>query len=523
MNEQTMDLSTSHSYARQPENGLSDNKAELTTMSSDWVANNQLNDTDVKSTDLMNEWQNVCHSMESEIRNKLTLRWLKRIVPASISNNQVCLYVPTPCIHELVKRNYADQLLSLWQRENPSITGLTFQLNPQIEANSITPCTPASLSKTDTTSQSPALVLSGPMKNYASNKVEIQINVDGVSIPCYLDKTHTFDSFVVGSSNEFAYAAARRVAEDPTIAFNPLYLQASVGLGKTHLMHAIAWRIKELYPEQNVLYLSSEQFFQHFIKALSNKNVDSFRKIFRDVDVLMIDDVQFICGKKVSQVEFFNTFNQLIARGKKIILSADTNPMDLQGIEDRLKTRIAQGLVVQIQPTTYELRLGILQQKMKETRVIIPDNVIDFLAKNITSSIRELEGALKRLVAHAELIGTPVNMDTARIVLKDILQVYERNFSVYEIQLATASYYGLRLSDLKSTRRERKIARPRQLAMYLAKQLTALSLPDIGTQFDRDHTTIIHAVRTIEDLLERDKQLVQDKEIIISRLKDGMA
>ena len=214
--------------------------------------------------------------------------------------------------------------------------------------------------------------------------------------------------------------------------------------------------------------------------------------------------------------------HQGIARGKKIILSADTNPMDLQGIEDRIKTRIAQGLVVQMQPTTYELRLGILQKKAEETRVYIPDDVIRYLAKNITASIRELEGSFKRLVAHAELIGTPINMDTARTVLKDILQVYERQFSVMEIQQATADYYGLRLSDLKSNRRERKIARPRQLAMYLAKTLTALSLPDIGSQFGRDHTTIIHAVRTIENLLSRDSQLVKDKDNIMMRMKEGV-
>ena len=195
--------------------------------------------------------------------------------------------------------------------------------------------------------------------------------------------------------------------------------------------------------------------------------------------------------------------------------------MDLVSIEERLKTRIAQGLVVQIQPTTYELRLGILQEKAKKQPVSIPDNVLDFLAKQITASVRELEGALKRLIAHAQMMGTAINMDTTRIVLKDILQVYERQFSVSEIQQMTANYYGLKVTDIMSVRRERKIARPRQLAMYLAKTMTPLSLPEIGSQFGRDHTTIIHAVKTIENLLMRDSQLDHDRENIITRLKEG--
>ncbi len=494
-----------------------------TSTDSAWNVSADKPATDCVLPDLTQEWQTVCRVLEHEIGDKLVIRWLKRITPGKIIDGKVLLYVPSPCIHELVKRNYADQILTLWQRENPEVEGLSFQLSTKTAASASALCAPIAVSKSDTRVESVKQQPVQNIKTYGSGKVEMQINADGEDIPCFLDKSHTFDSFVIGASNEFAAAAARRVAEDNTIAFNPLYIHAPVGLGKTHLMHAIAWRIKEMYPEQNVLYLSSEQFVQRFIKALQDKNTVSFRKLFRNVDVLMIDDLQFIFGKKASQEEFFHTFNQLIACGKKIILSADSNPMDLQGIEDRLKTRIAQGLVVQIQPTTYELRLGILQKKIAESSVIIPDNVIDFLAKNITSSVRELEGALKRLIAHAELIGTPVNMDTARTVLKDILQIYERHFSVYEIQLATAAYYGLRLSDLKSTRRERKIARPRQLAMYLAKQMTALSLPDIGGQFDRDHTTIIHAVRTIEGLLERDLQLATDKENIVMRIKEGMA
>lgn len=462
--------------------------------------------TEQYSEALTNEWITVCGNLEKELGDRLALRWLKRIVPHSIENNQVCLSVPSPCIHELVKQNYADHILSLWQKENPLVGGLKFRL----ETNT------ASCSTESVTLSKPIQTIQ-PIQQ---ERKEIHLEIDGETVPCFLDATHTFDTFVVGKSNEFAYAAARRVAEDESIAFNPLYIHAPVGLGKTHLMHAVAWRIKELYPDKTVLYLSSEQFFQHFIKALRHNNTDSFRDLFRTVDILMIDDVQFIFGKKATQEEFFHTFNTLIARGKKIILSADSNPLDLQGIEDRLKTRIAQGLVVNIQPTSYELRLGILQEKVKSLKIPVPDDVLTFLAQNITASVRELEGALKRVVARAELIGTLINISTTKEVLKDILQVYEKQISVSEIQQKTADYYGLKLSDLNSTRRDRKIARPRQLAMYLSKTLTSLSLPDIGTHFGRDHTTILHAVKTIEGLLKQDTQLVKDKEKIIMLLKE---
>jgi len=288
-------------------------------------------------------------------------------------------------------------------------------------------------------------------------------------------------------------------------------------------MHAIAWRSRELYPDKTVLYLSSEQFFQLYIKAMRTENryenVERFRDIFRSVDVLLIDDIQFICGKKGTQTEFFHTFNALIAEGKKIIISADTSPQDLHGIETRLQTRIAQGLVVDILPPSYELRLGILQEKANSTSIQVPDDVLDFLAKNITSNIRELEGALKRVIAHADLVGGVVNLATTRSILKDLLHTPDRPVSLKEIQYAVCGHYQVSLTDLKSTRRERRIARPRQLAMYLAKALTPVSLPDIGRAFERDHTTVMHAVKTIENLIVRDKQLSSDVDLLTRRLK----
>lgn len=498
------------------------------------------------SQTLTHEWQKVCSYLEKEQGNKLALRLLKRVAVKGMEANEVCLSVPTTCIHEFIKQNYADQLLSLWKQENPLVEKLKFKLASQLNdsfqpepkqevlplevkekeepffqevAKPVLPPVNKPFLRTlsELQKSKPIIVEQQSTKPIVS---ELQLSMDGETVPCILNPANTFETFVVGKSNEFAYAAARKVAEDDSVSFNPLYIHAPAGLGKTHLMHATAWRIKELYPEKTVLYLSSEQFFQHFVKALRYNNTESFHNLFRNVDVLMVDDIQFIFGKKATQEEFFHTFNALVTKGKKVILSSDTNPLDLQ-IDDRLKTRIAQGLVVNIQPTSFELRLGILNEKIKTIKTSVPSDVLEFLSQNITASVRELEGALKRVVARAELIGTPINVETTREILRDILQIYEKQITIADILEVTADYYGLKISDLKSVRRERRIARPRQMAMYLSKLLTSLSLPDIGMHFERDHTTILHAIRTIEDLVAKDEQLQDDLERLSVHLKEG--
>ncbi len=469
-----------------------------------------------EQTNIIGEWEKVYKALEKEVNNRLVMKWLKRSVPEKTESNRICLSFPSPCIEEMIKRNYARQIFDTWKRENPTVEAVDFKViehkNEALTKDSMPISVPLM--------EQPVVV--DKIKRRGTSKVEIDITTDTEIIPCYLDETHTFERFVVGKSNVFAYEAARRVAEDEKDVFNPLYIHSPVGLGKTHLLHAIAWRAKELYPDKNVLYLSSEQFFQHFLKALRNQKTGSFHDLFRAVDILMIDDIQFICGKKATQEAFFHTFNQLIACGKKVVLSSDSHPMDLLEMQERLKTRIAQGLVVHIEPTTYELRLGILREKVQHLPVQISEDVLNFLAKNITGSIRELEGALKRLTAHAQIMGTAINPQTTKTVLKDMLQVYDRQFSVNEIQRVTADYYHIKLSDIQSARRDRKIARPRQMAMYLAKTATALSLPDIGRRFGRDHTTVMHAVKTIENLMSRDKQLCQDKENILMQLREGI-
>ena len=334
-----------------------------------------------------------------------------------------------------------------------------------------------------------------------------------------LDPRYTFANFVVGKPNELAFAVARRAAESEKVAFNPLFLYGGVGLGKTHLMHAIAWHIRQQNPARKVMYLSAEKFMNRFVQALRFRDTISFKEQFRSVDVLMIDDVQFISGKESTQEEFFHTFNALVEDGRQVIVSADKSPTDLEGMEERLRSRLGWGMVADIHPANYELRLGILQSKAEQAQVEISDKVLEFMAHRIVSNVRELEGALNRILAHAMLIGREITIDSTADLLADLLRASSRQISVDVIQKRVAAHYGVRVSEMFSARRARNIARPRQIAMYLAKNLTSLSYPEIGRQFGgRDHTTVMHAVKTIENLIKSDAQLSEDVELIKSIL-----
>jgi chromosomal replication initiator protein len=299
------------------------------------------------------------------------------------------------------------------------------------------------------------------------------------------------------------------------VPFNPLFLYGGVGLGKTHLMHAIAWHIRTQIPARKVIYLSAEKFMYQFIRALRFKSTMDFKDQFRSVDVLMIDDVQFISGKDSTQEEFFHTFNALVDQNRQIVISADKSPSDLEGMEDRMKSRLGWGLVADIHPTTYELRLGILQAKAEQRKAAIPPKVMEFLAHKITSNVRELEGALNRILAHATLVGRTISLESAQEVLHDLLRANDRRITIDEIQKRVAEHYNIRLADMHSARRARAVARPRQVAMFLCKQLTPRSLPEIGRKFGgRDHTTVMHAVRKIEELRATDRTLAEDVELL---------
>jgi chromosomal replication initiator protein len=344
---------------------------------------------------------------------------------------------------------------------------------------------------------------------------------DGLGLP--LEPRYSFESFVVGKSNELAYNAALTVAAPGTPGFNPLFLHGTTGLGKTHLMHAIGNALRQRMPRARIVYMSAEKFMVEFLAALRAKEAIAFKQKLRSVDLLMVDDVQFIAGKESTQEEFFHTMNEIISAGKRLVISADRSPQNLEGIQERILSRMAWGLVADINPADYELRLNILHAKLAalSQSVVVPDDVIEFLARRITANVRELEGALNRVVAYAALTGQAVTLDFARSTLADLLRAHERKLSIDDIQRKVAEHYRLKMSDLLCARRAREVARPRQIAMYLAKKLTPRSLPEIGRRFGgRDHTTVMHAVKRIEELRSADRELDADVALLIRQL-DG--
>ncbi|MGD9637463.1 MAG: chromosomal replication initiator protein DnaA [Alphaproteobacteria bacterium] len=472
---------------------------------------------------LQDQWGQVCGQIKTEIGDAAFESWLKPMTVGSLDGEKLSLCVPTRFMRNWVITHYSDRIRALWCKFNPQIKDIEFLVRPGQAPK-------PRKEKFDSSNIENSLVGNMPVprpepinssnlypaKNKFINRPDSfydNDSNDGISVP--LNPKFTFDNFIIGKSNEFAYAAARRVAESDDIAFNPLFLYSGVGLGKTHLMHAIAWHIKERSPNRTVLCLSAEKFMYKFVKSIRYKDTVSFKEMFRSVDVLMIDDVQFICNKDVTQEEFFHTFNSLIEQGRQIIISADKSPTNLMGIESRLKSRLSSGLVADIHPTNYELRLGILQAKAEQLGVKVPVQVLEFLAHKITSNVRELEGALQRVVAHSQLlVGRTINLLMAQDVLKDLLNAYDRNVTIDEIQRKVAEHFNISIREMHSARRARSVARPRQVAMYLAKQLTSRSLPEIGRKFGRDHTTIMHAIRKIEEICNSDRAFAEDVDLL---------
>lgn len=431
---------------------------------------------------LEEQWNNIQSKLLDEYGEGTYTSWIK---PLSFYDNQgdcLRLAAPTAFVRDWVRNNYASRMKALLQGDNSNQVEVEIIVNP-----------------TQGQQESPT----------------ISSALDAPDIGSNLDPRFTFENFIVGQPNELAHAAARKVAETEAVTFNPLFLYGGVGLGKTHLMHAIAWQIKKSYPKRRVIYLSAEKFMYQFVRALRFKDMVAFKDQFRSVDVLMIDDVQFIGGKESTQEEFFHTFNALVDQNRQIIVSADKSPSDLEGMEERLKSRLGWGLVADIHPTTYELRLGILQAKAELIKASVPEKVLEFLASKISSNVRELEGALTRVIAHATLVGRAITLDTTQDVLRDLLRANDRRVTIDEIQKKVAEYYSIRISDMHSPRRARAVARPRQVAMYLTKILTTRSLPEIGRKFGgRDHTTVLHAVKKIEELMAEEKAICEDIELL---------
>ena len=445
-------------------------------------------------------WPSIKLALRKTVGEAAFTNWINPLELTSVDASKANFATPTKFIGDWVDRNYGDSIKFEFAKHGLDVDRLVFSVNIE---NKIAP---ANKSKKITET-----------KNTKTGSRDLP----GAS----LDPRYTFDNFVVGKPNELAHAAARRVAEGGDVSFNPLFLHGGVGLGKTHLMHAIAWEIKKRDPNAKVLYLSAEQFMYRFVQALRFKDTISFKEMFRSVDVLMVDDVQFIAGKSSTQEEFFHTFNALIDQNKQVIISGDRAPVDMEQLEDRIKSRLQWGLVVDVHPTDYELRLGILQSKQESqarynSTVEVSPGVLEFMAQRISSNVRVLEGALTRLYAFGSLVGRPVTLEMAQESLSDILRATDRKVTIDEIIRKVTDHYGVNLTDMLSARRTRSIARPRQVAMYLSKKLTSKSLPEIGRRFGkRDHTTVIHAVKKIEELQSIDTQIAKDIEILLRMLE----
>ena len=437
-------------------------------------------------------WGEIKNSLVGTVGQNNFANWIEPLEFASLSDGIATFFVPTNFMGDWVQRNFGEKILAVLIKSGAQVAQLKFTV----------PTAPRPAAR-------PAA------KPVATTQTQTD-EVPGAP----LDARFTFDRFVVGKPNELAHAAARRVAEGGEVSFNPLFLYGGVGLGKTHLMHAIAHELLASSPHLRVVYLSAEQFMYRFIQALRDKQMMDFKQLFRSVDVLMVDDVQFIAGKESTQEEFFHTFNALVDQNKQIIISADRAPGEIKDLEDRIKSRLQSGLVVDLHPTDYELRLGILQQKTEQHRakhgdIPLAAGVLEFLAHRISTNVRVLEGALMRLFAFASLVGKEIDLDLTQECLADILREADRKVTIEEIQRKVSEHYNIRLSDLIGPRRVRTIARPRQMAMYLAKQLTSRSLPEIGRRFGgRDHTTVMHGVRKIEELRGTDSQIAEDLEML---------
>lgn len=434
----------------------------------------------------------MCTQLSIQLGTDTVKSWIEPLHLGCIGEDKcVVIYAPTAFVKDRIDNHYLIYINNLWMSLNAEIKGVSIQISQE-----------------------------QPIIEKKLEKSPKKTSTDEKSFDNFLDSRYTFENFVVGKSNELAYTAAMRVAESEHPQFNPLFLYGGVGLGKTHLMHAIAWRVREFFPQKKVVYLSAEKFMYLFIQALRDKEVMSFKDQFRTTDVLMIDDIQFIGGKDNTQEEFFHTFNALVDQNRQIIVSADKSPTDLENIEERLKSRLGWGLVADIHPTTYELRLSILDAKVHILEAHVPTEVLEFLALKIKSNVRELEGALNRVHAYTKFTGKLITLDGVQNLLKDLIKSHEYQISIDEIQRRVSEFYNIKLTEMLSDKRQKRISTPRQVAMYLCKQLTTKSLPEIGRKFSgKDHTTVLHAIRKIEDLRTKDLDFAKDINTLLCAMR----
>ena len=462
-------------------------------------------------------WGEVQNALLQTVGEHNYKTWIRPLEFSAFRDGVAHFSVPTNFIGNWVNRNYADQILRHLHSAGAEVRRIEFDVRLPVSPPANCATAPSAKHTIVAEAGAAAPMIARPA---ADGAADLPDAVSEALPGGALDPRYTFDTFVVGPPNELAHAAARRVAEGGPVGFNPLFLYGGVGLGKTHLMHAVAWEMRQRDPGKRIVYLSAEQFMYRFVQALRDRDMMGFKQLFRSVDVLMVDDVQFIAGKDSTQDEFFHTFNALVDQQKQIIISGDRAPGEMKDMEERIKSRLQCGLVVDLHPTNYELRLGILQQKVElysrqYPGLRIAPGVLEFLAHRISTNVRVLEGALLRLFAMASLVGREITLDMTQDCLADVLRVSDRKVTVEEIQRRVSEHYNIRLSELIGPTRVRTVARPRQMAMYLCKTLTSRSLPEIGRRFGgRDHTTIMHGVKKIEELKAKDSQVAEDLELL---------
>jgi chromosomal replication initiator protein len=443
-------------------------------------------------------WGLVRAHLLSDLGDKTFNSWLKPLQLGGVSGGEVRLSVPSRFMADWVRNHFADRLRHAFAQHIPGIRQVTIDVASGAAA----------------VADTPSVFTSAPAGDAGSDSGRAGEGTGG-DIPGF-EPRYSFEQFVVGKSNELAFNAAQTLASavtsGRTAGFNPLFLHGPTGLGKTHLMHAIGSAVLAANPKARVVYLSAEKFMVEFLAALRAKDTVPFKQRLRSADLLMVDDVQFIAGKESTQEEFFHTMNEIISAGRWLVISADRSPQNLEGIESRILSRLAWGLVADINPADFELRYNILRTKLAAMPgADVPDEVVQFLARKIVANVRELEGALNRVIAYGNLVNRRLDLDFTREVLADVLRAHSRKLTIDEIQRRVADHYALKINDLISPRRAREVARPRQVAMYLAKQLTPRSLPEIGRRFGgRDHTTVMHAVKRIEELRATDHELDRD-------------
>ena len=454
-------------------------------------------------------WQHCLQVLEQELSQQQFNMWIRPLQLHS-SDQLITLYAPNRFVLDWVRDKYMNrisELLVQFSDGNPAPrvnfdVGSKMNTQPQVFSHAA-----------DTSNAVPNSVNnhSAASSNFTANQKQEAPHRPKAVFKSNINDSYTFDSFVEGNSNQLARAAAMQVADNPGGAYNPLFLYGGTGLGKTHLLHAVGNGIIENKKDAKVVYMHSERFVQDMVKALQNNAIEEFKRYYRSLDALLIDDIQFFAKKDRSQEEFFHTFNALLEGNKQIILTSDRYPKEIDGVEDRLKSRFGWGLNVPIEPPELETRVAILMKKAHQSKVKLPEEVAFFIAKRLRSNVRELEGALNRVIANANFTGRPITIDFVKEALRDLLALQDKLVTIDNIQKTVAEYFKIRVADILSKRRSRSVARPRQIAMSLAKELTNHSLPEIGDAFGgRDHTTVLHACRKIKELKEESHEIKED-------------